>query len=167
MRKTQGNLTFSPSDLKAFVESEYASWMDRFQLEFPDAVQPDQGTAEDRILQARGEEHERRFLRELTDSGHDVCDLRGTSDLNAVFEPMKAGRKIIYQAALASGRFSGIADFLVRVGGNSALGDYHYEAWDTKLARKPKPYFIIQLCCYSETRQPWSHVHFKDWRSDG
>jgi uncharacterized protein len=124
--------------------------MDRFHLEFPDRVQPDHDTAEDRMLQARGEEHERAFLCELTDSGHDVCDLKSVTDPNAALEAMKAGREIIYQARLASGCFAGIADFLVRVGGNSALGNYHYEAWDTKLARKPKPYFIIQLCCYSE-----------------
>jgi len=150
MRKLQGNLTFSPSDLITFMESEYASWMDRFYLEFPGAVQPDQDTAEDRILQARGEEHERAFLCELTDSGHDVCDLKTVTDPNAAIEAMKAGREIIYQARLASGCFAGIADFLVRLGGNSVLGNYQYEAWDTKLARKPKPYFIIQLCCYSE-----------------
>ena len=132
------------------MESEYASWMDRFYLEFPGAVQPDQDSAEDRILQTRGEEHERTFLRELAGTGRDVCDLKSATDPNAVFVAMKAGREIIYQARLASGCFAGIADFLVRVGGNSALGNYHYEAWDTKLARKPKPYFIIQLCCYSE-----------------
>jgi uncharacterized protein len=150
MRKLQGNLVFSPSDLITFMESEYASWMDRFHLEFPDAVQPDQDTAEDRILQARGEEHERTFLRELAGTGQDVCDLKSETDQNAAIEAMRAGREIIYQAALASGSFSGIADFLVRVKGDSALGDYYYEPWDTKLARKPKPYFIIQLCCYSE-----------------
>ena len=63
---------------------------------------------------------------------------------------MKAGREIIYQGALELGSFVGITDFLVRVDGPSSLGDYHYEVWDTKLARKPKPYFIIQLCCYAE-----------------
>jgi predicted RecB family nuclease len=150
MRKLQGNLIFSPSDLITFMESDYASWMDRFHLEFQDAVQPDQDTPEDRILQAKGAEHERAFLRELTGAGHDVCDLKGVTDASAVSEAMTDGREIIYQAALTSGCFAGIADFLVRVEGHSALGDHYYEAWDTKLARKPKPYFVIQLCCYSE-----------------
>ena len=63
---------------------------------------------------------------------------------------MRAGHGVIYQGALALGSFAGIADFLVRVDGPSILGSYHYEVWDTKLARKPKPYFIIQLCCYAE-----------------
>ena len=46
--------------------------------------------------------------------------------------------------------FSGIADFLIKVSGKSKLGDYHYEVWDTKLSKKMKPYFAIQLCCYAE-----------------
>jgi predicted RecB family nuclease len=157
MRKLEGNLVFSPSDLITFMESEYASWMDRFYMEFPDAVQPDQDSAEDRILQARGEEHERTFLQELTGAGRDVCDLKGKTNSNTVFDAMKAGRETIYQAPLASGCFAGFADFLMRVEGQSALGNYHYEAWDTKLARKPKPYFIIQLCCYSEMLAELQH----------
>jgi len=38
--------------------------------------------------------------------------------------------------------------FLVRREGKSDLGDY-YEAWDTKLSKTTRPYFIVQLCCYS------------------
>jgi uncharacterized protein len=157
MRKFKGSPIFSPSDLITFMESEYASWMDRLYLEFPDKVQPDKDTPEDRILQAKGEEHERAFLRELAEAGRDVCDLKNEADPNAAFEAMKAGREIIYQARLASGCFAGIADFLVRVEGHSVLGNHYYEAWDTKLARKPKPYFVIQLCCYSELLAEMQH----------
>jgi predicted RecB family nuclease len=42
------------------------------------------------------------------------------------------------------GLFAGFADFL-------QLGSTRkYEVWDTKLALSPKPYYPIQLCCYSE-----------------
>src|SRR5438094_4015342 len=51
---------------------------------------------------------------------------------------------IIYQAALQDGSFAGYADFLKL----DAPGKY--EVWDTKLALSPKPYYPIQLCCYSE-----------------
>ena len=51
---------------------------------------------------------------------------------------------------MRSGAFAGFPDFLVRVDGDSALGAWHYEVWDTKLARHPKPYFLIQLCCYAD-----------------
>ena len=64
---------------------------------------------------------------------------------------MQEGREVIYQGVLAHGDFAGRSDFLVRVKGASKLGDYHYEVWDTKLARKPKPYFLnIELCSYAE-----------------
>src|SRR5918998_1062128 len=47
-------------------------------------------------------------------------------------------------------RWRGTADFLERVPRASALGDWSYELVDTKLARRVKPYFLLQLCFYSE-----------------
>ena len=63
---------------------------------------------------------------------------------------MRAGAPVIYQAHLTHGDWQGFPDFLWRVDGASTLGGYHYEPWDTKLARSAKPYFIIQLCAYAE-----------------
>ena len=55
------------------------------------------------------------------------------------------------QGVLSDGhRWRGYADFLERVDQPSALGSYSYEVADTKLARRVKPYFLIQLCFYSE-----------------
>ena len=150
MHKEKGTIVFSPSDLITFMESEYASWMDRLYLEFPHEVSPDQATPQELISRAKGEEHEHTFLAELADSGRDICNLKENDDENATLQAMRAGKEIIYQGKLALGVFAGFSDFLIRVEGKSLLGSYHYEAWDTKLARKPKPYFIIQLCCYSE-----------------
>jgi predicted RecB family nuclease len=150
MHKEKGTLVFSPSDLIVFMESEYASWMDRFYLEFPEEVHPDEATPQELISRVKGEEHEHEFLEELADRGRDICNLKGNDDENATLEAMRAGREIIYQGKVALEFFAGFPDFLVRVEGKSFLGGYHYEAWDTKLARKPKPYFVIQLCCYSE-----------------
>jgi predicted RecB family nuclease len=151
MRKVNGQRIYSPSDLIRFMESGYASWMDRLYLEIPDSVQPDPDSAEDEILRAKGEEHELAFLEQLIAAGRDVVNLKGSfGNIAETLLAMKDGREIIYQATLASGVFAGIADFLVRVNGDSALGNYYYEPWDTKLARKPKPYFIVQLCCYAE-----------------
>lgn len=133
------------------MQSEYVTWMDRFHLEFPDTVQPDHDTGEDEVLHARGAEHERLFLEELVGTGHDVLDLRDvTNPIDATFEAMRSGREIIYQGRLGLDNFAGIPDFLARMSGASALGNYHYEVWDTKLARKAKPYFIVQLCAYGE-----------------
>src|ERR1700722_2725439 len=63
---------------------------------------------------------------------------------------MRAGRDVIYQGALAHGDFQGYTDFLFRVDVPSKLGPWSYEVADTKLARKPKPYFLLQLCAYAK-----------------
>ena len=63
---------------------------------------------------------------------------------------MKSGQEVITQGYLSLGQFGGFTDYLVRVPGASNFGDYHYEVWDTKLSKKLKPYFAIQLCCYIE-----------------
>ena len=59
------------------------------------------------------------------------------------------GADVIYQAVFVDGDWRGIADFIVRVEQPSALGAWSYEAWDTKLARHTKPYFVLQLCFYT------------------
>src|SRR5690606_19744891 len=57
---------------------------------------------------------------------------------------------VIFQGVLASGNWSGIADFLHRIEQPSALGEWAYEPWDTKLARTARPYFLLQLCAYAD-----------------
>ena len=78
MRKINGQCIYSPSDLIRFMESEYASWMDRLHLEIPDSVQPDPDSAADEILRAKGEEHELAFLEQLIADGRDVVNLKGS-----------------------------------------------------------------------------------------
>ncbi len=63
---------------------------------------------------------------------------------------MQDGADLIYQAPLFDGQWRGIVDFLRRIPGESAFGDYAYEVLDTKLARQVKPHFVHQLCLYSE-----------------
>ena len=63
---------------------------------------------------------------------------------------MRDGADVIYQAVFVDDDWRGVSDFLVRVDRPSPLGAWSYEAWDTKLARHPKPYFILQLCLYTE-----------------
>jgi len=68
----------------------------------------------------------------------------------ATLAAMAGGARIIYQATFFDGRFVGHADFLRRVERPCARWAWSYEVIDTKLALSPKPYFIIQLCNYSE-----------------
>ncbi len=103
------------------------------------------------IVQNKGIEHEREFLASLKTAGRGVTDFDGQKEhFQATVAAMRRGDEIIYQGYLVRDEFAGYPDFLVRVDAPSSLGAWSYEPWDTKLARHPKPYFLVQLCCYAE-----------------
>jgi uncharacterized protein len=125
--------------------------MDRVALEIPGRFTPDPDNDTDKLLQERGIEHERAFLKKLQESGRDVCDLSGVKEkFSVTLEAMRAGREIIYQGALQDAEFVGYSDFLVKVAGPSGFGSHHYEPWDTKLALRAKPHYLVQLACYAD-----------------
>ncbi|MBI1746482.1 MAG: TM0106 family RecB-like putative nuclease [Acidobacteria bacterium] len=165
-------LHYFPSDLIVFLESEFGSWMDRWYADYragrlgdlfdtrgpagelcpEDArCQPDEDDEEATLIQARGLEHERAFLRQLQDHGHTVVEIAaGKSAGQQTLQAMRSGAHFIYQGRLELEDLAGLPDFLVRCEGESALGPYHYEIWEAKLAKSAKPYFILQLCAYAE-----------------
>lgn len=147
MRKLAGRLLYAPSDLIAFLASPFASWMDRYHLEHPGAMAPDERADEDALIAKTGAAHERTVLEEFRAASSSMIEIE-TNDfpraLSQTRSAVAAKTPVIYQAALEAGSFSGFADFLL-LGPN---GDY--QVWDTKLARSPKPYYAVQLCCYSE-----------------
>lgn len=153
MQKENYSILYSASDLIVFMSDRFSSWMDRRFLEDPDCPPPDTPEASLAIIQKHGIRHEEDLLKELEGEGADI-KVVSTKDrglaLAETLAAMKAGRQIIYQAYLRHDKFAGYADFLVRSEGPSALGNYHYEVWDSKLARKTKPYFLVQLSCYAE-----------------
>ena len=150
MRLLGDRLLFSPHDLLNFVDCPYVSWMDRLHLEHPGVYTVDAPSEFVGTIQAAGIDHEKVFLEELRSQSGSVFDLTDTRDCRATLAAMKEGHAVLYQPRLDFAEFSGIADFLVRVEGDSQLGSFHYEVWDTKLAREPKPHYLIQLCCYAE-----------------
>ncbi len=126
------------------------------------------------LLARKGDEHENAYLESLKAEGKNVVELTGPKDrgieaLEAAAaetaEAMKAGPEVIFQATFFDGERRGHTDFLFRVDRPSDLGDFSYEVADTKLARSSKPYFIVQLCFYSELLQkiqggdPPEHIH--------
>ena len=60
-----GQLLYSPSDLVRYLASPFASWMDRYFLQHPDAVTPDETSAEDKLIAETGQAHERTVLADL------------------------------------------------------------------------------------------------------
>ena len=63
-------------------------------------------------------------------------------------EAMRSGAEVIVQAALEGDSWLGYADILQRVSTPSALGDWSYEPYDTKLARETRGGTILQLSVY-------------------
>src|SRR6266496_1592753 len=59
MKKESGRIIYSASDLIRYLASPFASWLDRYHLENPDAITPDEQTDEEKVLSHAGDEHER------------------------------------------------------------------------------------------------------------
>jgi predicted RecB family nuclease len=147
--------TYSASDLVVYMRSPFDTWMTRFSLERPDlAAEIEQDEDEMMgLLAQKGNAHELAFLESLKEqygADHVVCIMGGREvAAEQTLEAMKAGVQVIFQGFLQRENFAGYTDFLVRCEGSSDLGDYHYEVWDTKLSKSTRPYFLLQLCCYS------------------
>ncbi|HEY1654382.1 MAG TPA: TM0106 family RecB-like putative nuclease [Candidatus Tumulicola sp.] len=159
MQRIDGRFIYAASDLNNYLEckrlSELSGLVARHVIAPPPA---DDERAE--LIQRKGDEHEKRHLQELLarHGPDDVVRFDRSAPGIAGFEEaqqrtleaMRAGARIIYQATFFDGQFIGHADFLRRVETPSDLGDWSYEVLDTKLALSTKPYFLIQLCNYSE-----------------
>ena len=164
MYKQHEQFHFSPSDLTRYMESPFASWMDRFSIEHPDqAPEKDPADALMSSLAQKGYEHEDALEAAFLEQGLNVVKIEGESSDEKhtnTLVAMRQGADVIVQARLELAPFGGYADFLVKVTheaessspskNKSSLGDWHYEVWDTKLANKLKPTFVIQLCCYAQ-----------------
>jgi predicted RecB family nuclease len=160
MRKEFHQLVFSPSDIVRYVQSPFASWMQRLCIEKPETkLLKDKTDALLNYLAGKGLAHESDYLVSLEQSTNNLIiisdRLNNTDKMKATLDAMKNGADVIFQACLTSHedgeyQFQGHADFLFKVSKPSKLGDYSYEPWDTKLSKQPKAYFIIQLCCYAD-----------------
>ena len=157
MHKNNQGLRFSPSDLTRFMESPFASWMDRYALEFP--AQVPARDAEDPLmvaLQQKGYAREATLEAGFVEQGLQLVRIEGQSAEEKAAKTLAAiqsGCDVIAQARLEGGSFSGFADLLIKRPGTSRLGVYHYEVWDSKLSRQTRPAFVIQLCCYVDLLQ--------------
>ena len=150
------NWIYSPSDLCYFMESPYASWMDRYVKICPESKKPtkDADDALNQTLQKKGYTHEETLIEVLELEGKTVftipSSLSNDEKQSHTIDAMARGEEVIFQAMLSMDPFQGHADFLIKVPGESCFGDYHYEVWDTKLSRQVKAKFLLQLCCYAE-----------------
>ncbi len=155
-----GKPVYSASDINNFTACAHLTTLDLTVLT-NGGVRPEVKSKQADILRRLGEEHELAYLDRLQAAGKAVTRIervpgaervaaleRAASDTIAA---MRAGDAYIYQATFFDGTFLGHADFLRRIEEPSPnLGAWSYEVEDTKLARSAQPYFLLQLCYYSE-----------------
>jgi uncharacterized protein len=137
-------IIFSPSDLINYLKSSFSSWMDRYNIEHPGKFTPGEYSEDAQLIINAGNEHEEFVLKEFRNSGKSLIELKQRGDIAATVEAFRERPDIIYQAKLVADDWAGYSDFIMLDDGG------RYQIWDTKLARSPKPYYAVQLCCYSE-----------------
>jgi predicted RecB family nuclease len=154
MQRIDDRLVFSPSDLNHFLECWHLIQLER--QRDPHAPRAPRDAHAD-LLAEKGAEHELAWLNRFRADGKAIVTIESAgrdrdwaADAECTARAMRAGADVIYQAVFADEQWHGVSDFLVRVERPSSLGQWSYEAWDTKLARHTKPYFVLQLCFYTE-----------------
>lgn len=158
-RLPDGRWLYSPKDLAAWLEGDFAAWCEREAAEHrrPDGTgtSPRKADARDDELELSiryGLEHEKAHLERLRSKHPDLIEIdpKAKDAAEQTRKAIAAGAPIVFQGVLEANGWMGIADFLHRIAATSTLGDWAYEPWDTKLARSAKPYFLLQLCAYAE-----------------
>lgn len=156
--KDDGELTVSATDLVGFLACRSLTWQALAGIGGEgrrDVAEHDPMLA---LLQQRGIDHERRYLEELRERGHEIAVIDDTADMaarvSATEEALRRGAEVVYQATFLD-RMSGVqrrghADFLTRVDAPSELGAWSYEPEDTKLSTHLNPSAVLQLCSYAE-----------------
>lgn len=154
MRLHNDSLLHSASDLNSFLGCAHAVALNLRALDDPTLrAQRAQDDDSARLVQDAGHAHEGEYLTRLKAAGP-VAEIAAFGSIErravATEAAMREGAAVIYQAAFLGAPWHGFADFLRRVNTPSALGDWSYEAVDTKLARSPKPSHVLQLGVYSD-----------------
>jgi len=113
------SLFFAPSDLITYMESAFASHLERRRLVDPgikDLMDPEDLML--KTLQKKGYEHEDAFLKSLKAEGRDLVEIENASTdimLSQTRDAMSGGAEIIAQAYLKLYNFGGMADVLIRL----------------------------------------------------
>ncbi len=131
-------MRLSPSLLNNFLECEHLLGLELAQTPRPGAENPQAD-----LIRRKGEEHEAAYLASLRLQGKSVVEPRDAEEAARLIR--EASFDVIYQPEFEDpAGWRGRADFL------ELQPDGTYEVVDTKLARHAKPYYILQLCFYSE-----------------
>jgi predicted RecB family nuclease len=152
MKRAANGILLSAGDLSGHIACHHLTYLN-LAVAYGRLAAPEGGDPMLVLLQERGQEFERSYLRLLHEQGKTIVepdDGKDELDVERTLAAMKAGVDVIYQASLRSDPWQGRADFLVKVDTPSDLGEWSYEVIDAKLARETRAGTILQLCLYGE-----------------
>ncbi|AML51731.1 TM0106 family RecB-like putative nuclease [Falsihalocynthiibacter arcticus] len=152
MRKLEGQILLSASDLMRFMGCAHATTLDIERMNGR-GPSPRADSEDAALLQKQGNAHEEGYLKKLKSSGANVVEIAsGNLTANALETRhiLSTGPDVVFQGAFYSGNWGGWSDFLERVDRPSSLGDFSFEVTDTKLKRTPHPKHLLQLSLYSD-----------------
>ena len=124
MRLHNNKITFSPSDIVRFFESEFASYMDHFEKVISEEMQKELGVHRDPsdplldLIRDMGNQHEEDIIHKMekTDSilRIEKDKQNRESSIKQTLLAMNKGEEKIYQAAIGNDMIFGYADLLVK-----------------------------------------------------
>src|ERR1700680_1539907 len=119
MQSRNGQLTFSPSDLTAYLACEHLTQLER-QVALGARPRPQAENPQADLVKRKGEEHERAYLEALHERGLEIAEISLQPALDweraarETREAITRGVDIVFQAVFADGEWRGVADFLER-----------------------------------------------------
>ena len=153
MKRVEGSFELTATDLVGYLNCHHLSELERAVAE-EKLAKPKVFDPLLEVLRERGFRHEQSYIEHLKHAGLDVVRIDGIDvgdgAVSETIAAMKQGAPVIAQGALARQGWAGRADILRRVEIPSALGEWSYEAIDTKLSRQTKAGAVLQLCLYSD-----------------
>lgn len=153
MKYKNNQIIYSPSDLSSHSSCKHLTQLNKQHARGEIADPEIYNNRVLTMLKEKGIEFEANHLQKLKGEGKTIAEI-DNEDPHAekhTIDAMKAGVDIVYQARLKEeGKWSGWADFLIKVNTPSNLGEWSYEVWDTKLANETKSGTILQIGLYSE-----------------
>ena len=147
MRFYDHQITFSPTDLVRFFESEFSSYMDHFEKIISENLRKELGVHRDppdplySLIIEMGNQHEQNMINKIEKTKSVIKIKTDRSNRKASIEQTLSIQKDL---------IFGYADLIVKTKGKSLWGDHYYIPYDFKLSRHPKPTALIQLCCYCD-----------------
>lgn len=153
MKQVDGAYRLTSGDLTGYLACRHLTQLE-LQVAAGAMERPKSYSASLEALWERGFRHEQEYVRRLETTASTVARIEGVEVDNIAIEAtlgaMRGGADVIVQAGLRAAAWVGRADVLRRVTKPSALGEWSYEVYDTKLSRATKSSTILQLCLYSD-----------------